>query len=75
MPALVGVGYSLMPRNAPRRVCVGVRYSIASEPKNGRVVRSTSLIEARGRGTGRHSPFKSTPKYSRSEENCRPPFS
>src|SRR5271154_2412472 len=75
MPALVGVGYSLMPRNAPRRVCVGVRYSIASEPKKGRVVRSTSLIDARGKGTGRHSPFRSTPKYSRIEENCRLSFS
>ena len=30
IPTEVGVGYSLMPRNAPRRVSLAVRYSIAS---------------------------------------------
>ena len=33
MPTDVGVGYSLMPSIAPTRVSVGVRYSMASVPK------------------------------------------
>ena len=49
MPTCVGVGYSLIPSIAPRRVPMGSRYSSASVPKDTREVESTSLIGALGK--------------------------
>src|SRR6185312_1937912 len=69
MPTTVGVGYSLMPRIAPTRVPVGVRYSIASAPKSSRVVANDSFSDARGIGIRCHSPLTSEPRYSSNEEH------
>ncbi len=40
IPTTLGVGYSLTPSMAPTRVVLGDRYSMASVPKNRRVVAS-----------------------------------
>ncbi|MDT4870592.1 hypothetical protein FQZ97_1056770 [compost metagenome] len=74
MPGAVGVGYSLMPRKAPMRVWVPVRYSMASLPKKGRVVARTSLSGERGSGMRCHSPLTSRPWNSTREEKS-PSFS
>ena len=68
IPTTVGVGFSLIPSTAPKRVEVGRRYSITSLPKRSRVVQRRFAIGARGSGTRWNSPFTSSAKNSRSEE-------
>src|SRR5882672_6219117 len=69
IPTTLGVGYSLIPSIAPTRVAVGRRYSMASVPKNTRVVASTRLRGAFGNGERCHSPLMSIPRYSSNVEH------
>ena len=74
IPTVVGVGYSLIPSIAPTRVVAGRRYCRVSVPKQTRDVASTSLIGARGSGTGRDSPLMRSPKKLRTPEHSRPRY-
>src|ERR1700733_8583693 len=68
IPTTLGVGYSLMPSIAPTRVAVGARYSMASVPKNRRVVASAWLSGPARSAQRCHSPLISNPRYSCSDE-------
>src|SRR5882724_9453417 len=71
IPTTVGVGYSLIPRTAPKCVRVAERYSRVSVPKSTRLVASTAFKGERGRGTRCDSPFKRSDKNSSREEYRR----
>src|ERR1700674_4792025 len=68
IPTTVGVGYSLIPSTAPKRVSGAERYSRDSPPKSTRLDARTAFKGERGNGTRSRSPFKRSDKNSSSVE-------